>query len=358
MLSVPLSVLASVLLFTLLRYELVTGSAKDTSTSKFTIRQGLATFDFGGTILFFFGVGLIILATAWGGATYPWTSPAVLAPLILGALFFLLFWTYEYLLEPHRPLGRLLPRQSPMIPWSLFARRDIPLLTIINGATGAALYSVFYFVGLYFTLARGYDAATAGTQLLFYIPGLGAGVYAAMAMCNFWPRDTFNPLWLGSAIELVGVGLITWVATSGSIGTLRGMMALAGAGTGLRLMPATLHAAAIWPDRLASVISLMDFAQPFGGTLALTIMGAVFNSKLAETRLNAIVGERGEGAQLDATSGSSESLMKALAALSPEARDAAQAVFADAVHWAFVSVLPFMGLCVLAASRLGNVRVK
>lgn len=35
------------------------------------------------------------------------------------------------------------------------------------------MYAVFYFVNLYFTIVRGFDAGKAGTSLLFYMPGLG-----------------------------------------------------------------------------------------------------------------------------------------------------------------------------------------
>lgn len=37
-----------------------------------------------------------------------------------------------------------------------------------------AMYSVFYFVGIYFTMVEGYAASKAGVQLLYYIPGLGS----------------------------------------------------------------------------------------------------------------------------------------------------------------------------------------
>ena len=347
-----MSVVASLLVFLLLRKELVEGTAKDRATNKFTIRKGLTTFDVGGTILFFFGVGLIILATSWGGATYPWSSAAVLVPLVVGSVLFVLFWVYEYFMEPERVLGRMFRNQVAMIPWKLFERRDTFSLIVINAATGAALYSVFYFVGIYFTLAQGYEASRSGIQLLFYVPGLGGGAYLAMFICNVWPGITFVPLWLGSMLEMLGIGLIVWATTTGSIGVLEGMMAVAGAGTGLRFMPGTLHAAGLWPERLAPVISLMDFALPFGGTIALTIMGAVFNNKLAESSF-ALGGNGG------AVSGKSNAAtVDALAALPPALQVAARAVISDAVRWAFISILPFMGCCVIAATLLGNVWVK
>lgn len=35
------------------------------------------------------------------------------------------------------------------------------------------MYSVFYFIGIYFTLVEAYPASRAGINLLYYIPGLG-----------------------------------------------------------------------------------------------------------------------------------------------------------------------------------------
>ena len=47
---------------------------------------------------------------------------------------------------------------------------------------------------------------------------------------------------------------------------------------------ATLHMTGIWPTKIAQAMSVMSFALPFGGTVALAIMGAVFNNKLARSQ--------------------------------------------------------------------------
>ena len=35
------------------------------------------------------------------------------------------------------------------------------------------MFSVFYFIGIYFTLVEAYSASRSGIQLLFYLPGIG-----------------------------------------------------------------------------------------------------------------------------------------------------------------------------------------
>jgi hypothetical protein len=344
--SIPIAIASQIAIFFLLRKELVGGTYRLRDGFP-AFLSGIATIDIGGTTIFVFGVGLIILATTWGGATYAWSSVAVLVPLVIGSILFVLFWLYEYLLEPGRIISRTFPHQDAMIPWALFKKRDTFILSVISFATGAALYSVFYFIGIYFTLGEAYPASKAGVQLLYYIPGIGVGVYLAMFSCNVWPKITFPPLFLGTIIETAGVAMLTWAVTTRRVALVNGMMGLAGVGTGLRFMPNTLHAAGIWPERLAPTMSVMDFSLPFGGTLALAIMGSVFNNKMAGVFLGT---RNNHGFNIHNT----ESL-DSIANLPKQAQDVIRNAAKRAVMWAFVSITPLLGLSVLAAAFLGNV---
>lgn len=135
-----------------------------------------------------------------------------------------------------------------------------------------------------------------------------------MVFCNIWPRNTFLPLFLGSTIEAVGIGLLAWAMYTGKTGTIYGMIAFSGIGTGLRFMPGTLHAVGFFPKSIATIVSLMGIALPFGGALALTIMTTVYNNLIAEDSRMAFV-------------------------------------------WAFVAICPFMGICIICAACLGNVGI-
>jgi hypothetical protein len=88
-------------------------------------------------VLFIFGIGLVILGTSWGGSTYSWTSAAVLVPIVIGGVLFVLFFVYEYLLEPGNVLSRVFPKQVPMIPFSMFSRLDTGLVALLNFSAGA-----------------------------------------------------------------------------------------------------------------------------------------------------------------------------------------------------------------------------
>ncbi|KAM0121946.1 hypothetical protein ACP6JC_001265 [Aspergillus fumigatus] len=312
----------------------------------------LATLDIVGAVLFIFGVGLIILGTAWGGSTYPWSSPEVLVPLIVGGVCFALFFVYECFLEPDRLFARMFPKQVPMLPYSMFARRDTIWLAVLEFSSGAAMYSVFYFIGIYFTLVEAYPASRAGINLLYYIPGLGdkAGVYIAVFLCNVYPAQTFFTINTGTVAETAGFALLIWAISTQNTALINGMMVLAGAGTGLRLMPVTLHTAGVWPEKIAPAMSLMRFALPFGGTLGLTIMGSVFNNFLSSKS-----SASGDMARLDVHDGAS---LEYIAGLPGPEQEAMRTAGKEAIMWAFIAIMPVIGLSLATGLVLGNVWIK
>ncbi|OPB46029.1 hypothetical protein A0O28_0061490 [Trichoderma guizhouense] len=303
--AIPIAVASHVLLFFILRNELLEGTHFHKGSKWSAIFPALATLDIGGVILFIFAVGLIILGTSWGGSTFPWDSVQVLAPIIVGGVLLPVFVLYEFLL-------------------------------------GDAMYAVFYFVGIYFTLVEGKPASSAGIQLLYYIPGIAG--------------QTFWPLLLGSVEEAAGLGALTWAVSASRPNIVSGMMVLTGAGTGSRFMPASLHVAGVWPERLAPAMSLMRFAMPFGGTLGLTIMNAVFNSKFASatSSLSLPSGGGNIGNIIAQDSQSLDAITELPSALQAAVREAGR----KGVEWAFISILPLLGLSVFACFVLGNVWIK
>ncbi|KAF7128207.1 hypothetical protein CNMCM5793_002749 [Aspergillus hiratsukae] len=345
---IPIAFISHIVIFVLLRNELVEGTVFKKGSRSSAVLPALATLDIVGALLFIFGVGLIILGTAWGGPTYPWSSVEVLAPLILGGVCFVLFFVYEYFLEPGRLFARMFPRQVPMLPYSMFARRDTIWLAVLEFSSGAAMYSVFYFIGIYFTLVEAYPASKAGINLLYYIPGLGAGVYLAVFLCNIYPAQTFFTINTGTIVETVGFALLIWAISTQNTALINGMMVLAGAGTGLRLMPVNLHTAGVWPEKIAPAMSLMRFALPFGGTLGLTIMGSVFNNRLSGSGDMDMAG-------LDVHDGASLDYIASLPA--PE-QAAIRTAGKEAIMWAFIAIMPIIALSLATGLVMGNVWIK
>ncbi|OAA59261.1 Major facilitator superfamily domain, general substrate transporter [Cordyceps fumosorosea ARSEF 2679] len=285
----------------------------------------LKTVDLGGQLLFIAGFGLLILGLTWGGAAHPWSSPAVIGPLVAGAVLLAAFVLWERLLEPGHPLADRLPRQRPMIPWALLSTRDMALLFCVECATGAATFSVLYFGSTFFVRVQGHGADRAGLQLLCFVPGLGAGACACALLCSRWPRMTYPPLLLGTVVETTGVAGLAWAMHAAHSPSVLGMMALVGVGMGFKFMVAPLHGIGVFKTHRASVLALVGIAVPFGGTVGLTIMSAVFNNT---SGLDAKDGEYAEGSVDSVKNG---------------------------MVWAYVSIVPFMALSCVACLFMGNV---
>lgn len=89
---------------------------------------------------------------------------------------------------------------------------------------------------------------------------------------------TWPPIFLGTLVEFVAIGMLAWAMYTERTATIYGMMALVGVGTGLRFMAAPLHGVGHFRKNRAAVIGLMAVSVPLGGTIGLTIMSTVFNN--------------------------------------------------------------------------------
>ncbi|KAI4948186.1 hypothetical protein J4E91_006180 [Alternaria rosae] len=235
----------------------------------------------------------------------------------------------------------------PVVPYQIFHEKDVTLVCIISAATGAALYACFYFAGIYFTLVEGFDAGKAGLQLLFYVPGIGVGVYTAIVMCNVYPRQTIWPLLIGTIVETGSIGALSWAMRARQRTAVNVLMGVAGFGTGIRFMPENLHLTGMYRDKIAVILGLLSFAGPFGGTIVLTVMGSVFQNKM----LVNFIGSEGSS-RFDV---SSPTALYAINDLSLEDLERFRSAAANAISWSFISILPFLTASILAALMLGNV---
>lgn len=137
----------------------------------------------------------------------------------------------------------------------------------------------------------------------------------AIFSSNFWPRQSIWPLLVGGVTAAVGMTVLAWAIHAENNNVVYGMMAMIGLGVGIRMNPASLHALAYNPVMTAAISCLVSFALPFGGLVGLTIMATVFNNK----------------------SGAHDEHAK------------------DGIMWAFISMIPFMWLCLILTTCLGNV---
>jgi hypothetical protein len=124
------------------------------------------------------------------------------------------------------------------------------------------------------------------------------------------------------------------------------MLALTGVGTGLRMMPGTLHGIAYHPDVIASIVSLMSLAMTLGGTLATTIMLNIFNNVLSNA-----------GISFNSVSPSTSSSLSEIGSLPESELAFFQGKAQRGIVLAFYAITAFMWLGVVVCFGLGNVKI-
>lgn len=141
-----------------------------------TKRQILARIDYLGGFLSISGVVVFLVGINWGGQTFPWSSPQVIATLTVGLFLIVCFWAWEYFGAPY-----------PMFPAALAQHKKMFTAVLLLCLTSGINYIpgiVFWVVQVYTVYEASY--AQAGVYLLpigFCIAG--GAIISAILMTVF-----------------------------------------------------------------------------------------------------------------------------------------------------------------------------
>ncbi|PIL32782.1 MFS general substrate transporter [Ganoderma sinense ZZ0214-1] len=232
----------------------------------------LAVVDYVGTFLTLGGCALIVLPLIWGGVTFPWTSPVVLAPLCCGALVVGLFCLWEW-------KGARLP----IIPMHIFKQITVTGVYITMFVNGVVFYSSLFYLPQYFQVALSYSAVRSGVFLLPVLVSQTLASFICGQMISLTGRYRTN-IYCGFAIWTVGCGCLSTVTPSTPKGLLVFYMLLAGTGAGGTLQTTTVAAQASVSRRDMSVVTAVrNFIRLLGGTFSLAIGATIINNSLRHT---------------------------------------------------------------------------
>ncbi|KAK9858312.1 hypothetical protein MYU51_019321 [Penicillium brevicompactum] len=259
-LNVPIGGVACIVLFIFLRL-------KSDMTADYM--QRLRRFDWIGNLLFVLSMVSILIALAWAGTQYAWSSYQALVPLILrfaGAVAFLFYESSSYCVNPAMPLHIFSDRTS----GTTFAVTFLHTLSSI---------SIMYLLPVYFQAVLGASPSRSGVQLLptilFMIPGAIAGGVLLSKFGRYRPLQH-----AGLALMVIGFGLLTLLKSDSNTGQWVGYQLIGALGTGLAL-PVLLPAvqAPLTDKDTAVSASAWSFIRTFGFIWGTIIATAVFNNQ-------------------------------------------------------------------------------
>jgi EmrB/QacA subfamily drug resistance transporter len=229
-------------------------------------REGVErNFDVAGAITSTAGLVLLVYAVV-KAVDNGWGSTTTLVLLAVAALFLISFVVIES------------RARQPLMPFRVLRIGSIAGANVTGLLTGAALFSMFFFISLYMQQILGFDALEAG---LAYLPLAVSIIVAAGVASQLVTRLGARPVLVGG-LTLVAAALLwfTQVSVGGSyVADVLGPSLLAGWGLGLAFVPVTIASQAGIGESDAGLSSgLINTAQQIGGALGLAVLATVANS--------------------------------------------------------------------------------
>jgi EmrB/QacA subfamily drug resistance transporter len=231
--------------------------------------------DYRGTVLVSGAMGLLVLglqqSSQWG-----WSSPAVWAALFVGAVLAVAFVAWERRCS------------NPLLDLSIFRDRAFAADSMILAIMSVVFVPFFFFGSVYAQAALGLSSSKAGTYILYFFLGF---VIAAQIGGRILDKRGARPtIVLGGAVGAVGFFLLAGKLTDLALGDQWIYIALAGAGLGFMLGPASTDAVNRAPaTSYSEVTGITQTGRNFGASLGLAVLGTILINRSTSTVTDALV---------------------------------------------------------------------
>ncbi|MFI6229371.1 MDR family MFS transporter [Micromonospora echinospora] len=239
--------------------------------------------DWLGAALLSAGITGLVLITTWGGNEYAWLSPQILG---LGAVALLALGAFV-----------LVERRvtEPILPLGLFANRNFALVSVVGFLLGFAMFGSMNFLPLYQQTVQGASATESGLLLLPLMFGMLVVSLVVGRAITRTGRYRVFPI-VGGVVMSVGVALFTLLDAGTSRVEAGLYMVVFGAGMGFLMQTTMLIAQNSVEQRdLGAASGAATFFRSIGGSFGISLFGAVFANRLADSPAGpAVSGGTGE----------------------------------------------------------------
>jgi EmrB/QacA subfamily drug resistance transporter len=220
-----------------------------------------------GLALFTSGVSVLLAGLLAGGRSASWLTAAVLAPLAVAAAILTLFVRIER--------GAV----EPIVPLTLFGHPIVRAAAANGFLSGMAMFGAIAFVPLFVQRVNQATATEAGFVLTPFVLGW---VACSIVSARLALRVGYRRLAIGGMTCLAAAFVLfsTWDASLSRPAAM-GAVLVAGAGMGLTFVPLLIAVQnAVGRGELGAATSLTQFFRTVGGTVGVSVMGAVMAHRL------------------------------------------------------------------------------
>lgn len=215
---------------------------------------------------------------------YPWGSWRTLFPLLIGFAGTVGFGLYEWRLSSKAfdVDGELLPGNNiePIIRFSIFTNPTLIITYLITVIHGIVLWSLLYFLPLYYEAVQGYTPIISGIAILPE-SGLVAPVSVIAALlCTITGRYRWV-VWAGWTLTCLGSGLLFLLKPHTSVPGWIFLNVLVSIGTGILFPAMGLGVqAACRPQDSGHAAAFFSFVRTFGQSIGVAISGVAFQNQI------------------------------------------------------------------------------
>ena len=215
-----------------------------------------------------------LIPVTWGGVQYAWDSWRTLVPLLVSAAGLIAFIVYiEFFAS------------NPLIRTSVFKTRSAAILYISTVIHGIVLWSILYYMPLYFQAVKGFGPILSGVALFPWTftvapASIGTGIAIAITGTYRWANRA------GWVLTTLGMGLLIVLKPNTSTVAWIFLNLVGGLGTGI-LFPAMALAvqASVTAQDQAYAANMFSFLRAFGQTLGVAIGGVIFQNQMRKKML-------------------------------------------------------------------------
>lgn len=226
--------------------------------------------DYLGATLLVTGVAMLLVLLSLGGSRFPWLS-GTSAALAVGSVVALAALV----------IVELRVAREPIIEIRLFRLRTVSLMVVCAGLIGVAPYSATVYLSEYYQYAHALTPTEAGLLTIPMILGItGTGVVSGRLVAR---TGRWKPVALaGMVILIAGMLAIGTADRHTAVGLVSAFSFVLGVGMGSTTQNFVLAVQNVVDDAVVgSATSLVFFAQALGGTVGMTVLGAVLSHRVA-----------------------------------------------------------------------------
>lgn len=228
--------------------------------------QAVKEMDWIGTALAFLFVTCLLLALQWGGNDYRWDSWRIILLFILGGLFTIAFFAWEWYYN-----------EKALIPRSIMTNRTVQGASLALFMTMTAMLGGTYQLPLFYQAARGHSAQKSGIDIIPFMVLVCVGIFISGGLTTK-TGHYLSWILLGPPIGAVGFGLMFTIREDTSNAKIIGYQVLAGFGIGFAFQNIILSVQAEYTKRpalLPQATGVASFFQLTGAALGVGVVNTV-----------------------------------------------------------------------------------